>query len=57
MTPEELSEAQLLLGKAAILAVVEILQGEGNKVVVQPFHFVEDEPSASWKMTIEKVKD
>ena len=33
MTNEELIEAQLLLGKAAASAVVEILQENGNKAV------------------------
>lgn len=57
MTQEELIEAQLVLGKAATHAVVEILQGEGNKAVVQPFHFLEDKPTNLWKMTIEKVEE
>lgn len=57
MTHEELIEAQLLLGKVATSAVVEILQGKGNKAVVQPFHFLEDQPTNLWKMTIEKVDE
>ena len=56
MTYEELIEAQLLLGKAATSAVVEILKGEGKKAVVQGFRIFEDESMNAWKMTIEKVE-
>lgn len=56
MTYEELIEAQLLLGKAATSAVVEILQGEGKKSVVQGFRIFEGESTNSWKMTIERVE-
>lgn len=56
MTGEELIEAQLLLGKAATSAVVEILQGEGKMAVVQGFRIFEDESMNAWKMTIEKVE-
>lgn len=57
MTHEELMEAQLILGKAATSAVVEILQGEGKKGVVQGFRIFEDESMNAWKMTIEKVDE
>lgn len=57
MTYEELIEAQLLLGKAATSAVVEILQGKGKKAVVQGFRIFEDEPKNAWEMTIEKVEE
>ena len=57
MTYEELIEAQLLLGKAATSAVVEILQGKGKKAVVQGFRIFEDESMNAWKMTIEKVEE
>lgn len=57
MTHEELIEAQLLLGKAATSAVVEILKGEGKKAVVQGFRIFEDESTNAWKMTIEKVEE
>ena len=57
MTHEELIEAQLLLGKAAASAVVEILQGKGKKAVVQGFRIFEDESMNAWKMTIEKVEE
>ena len=57
MTHEELIEAQLLLGKEATSAVVEILRGEGKKAVVQGFRIFEDESTNAWKMTIEKVED
>lgn len=43
MTQEELIELQLLLGKAAESAVVEILQVKGKKGVVQGFRIFEDE--------------
>ena len=57
MTGEELIEAQLLLGKAATSAVVEILRENGNKAVVQGFRIFEDESMNAWKMTIEKVEE
>ena len=56
MIYEELIEAQLLLGKAATSAVVEILRENGNKAVVQGFRIFEDESMNAWKMTIEKVE-
>ncbi|WP_167715847.1 hypothetical protein [Weissella cibaria] len=57
MTYEELIESQLLLGKAASSAVVEILQSESKKAVVQGFRIFEDESTDAWKMTIEKVEE
>lgn len=57
MTQEELMEAQLLLGKAATIAVIEILEGEGNKAIVQRLHFVADGQTNNWKMTIEKLDE
>ena len=57
MTHKELIEAQLILGKAATSAVVEILQGECKKGVVQGFRIFEDESMNAWKMTIEKVEE
>lgn len=57
MTYEELIESQLLLGKAASSAVVEILQSESKKAVVQGFRIFEGESNDAWKMTIEKVED
>lgn len=53
MTHEELIEAQLSLGKAATNTVLEVLQGEGNKVVVQVSYFFEDETADNWKMVLE----
>ena len=50
-------KAELLLGKAATIAVIEILEGEGNKAIVQRLHFVADGQTNNWKMTIEKVED
>lgn len=57
MTYEELIESQLLLGKAASSAVVEILQSESKKAVVQGFRIFEGESNDAWKMTIEKVEE
>lgn len=57
MTYEELIESQLLLGKVASSAVVEILQSESKKAVVQGFRIFEAESNDAWKMTIEKVED
>lgn len=57
MTQEELIELQLLLGKAATSAVVEILKGNGKKAVVQGSRIFEDESMNAWKMTIEKVEE
>lgn len=57
MTDEELTQAKDLLAQAAEHAVVEILQGEGNKIVVQVSHLFKDRPADNWTMTIEKVKE
>lgn len=57
MTEEELTQAKDLLAQAAEHAVVKILQGEGNKVVVQVSHFFKDKPADNWTMTLEKVED
>ena len=56
MTQEELKQAQDLLAQAAEHAVIKILQGEGNKVVVQVSHFFKDRPADNWTMTLEKVE-
>lgn len=57
MTQEELMEVQLLLGKTAVNAVIEILYDEGTKAVVQRLHFVADGQTNDWKMTIEKLDE
>ena len=57
MTQEELMKAELLLGKAATIAVIEILEGEGTKAIVQRLHFVADGQMNNWKMTIEKLDE
>lgn len=57
MTQEELMEAQLLLGKTAVNAAIEILYDEGTKAVVQRLHFVADGQTNDWKMTIEKLDE
>lgn len=55
MTQEELMKAELLLGKAATNTVLEVVQGEGNKVVVQVSYFFEDETADNWKMVLETL--
>ena len=57
MKHEELIEAQLILGKAATSAVIEVLRENGKKAVVQGFRIFEDESMNAWKMTIEKVEE
>lgn len=57
MTEEELNQAKDLLAQAAERAAVKILQGEGNKIVVQVSHFFKDRPADNWKITIEKVEE
>lgn len=57
MTDEELNQAKDLLAQAAERSAVKILQGEGNKIVVQVSHFFEDRPADNWKMTLEKVEE
>lgn len=57
MTEEELNQAKDLLAQAAERAAVKILQGEGNKIVVQVSHFFKDKPADNWKMTLEKVEE
>lgn len=57
MTEEELNQAKDLLAQAAEHAVVKILQGEGNKVVVQVSHFFEDLPADNWIINLEKVEE
>ena len=56
MTEEELNQAKDLLAQAAEHAVVKILQGEGNKIVVQVSHFFKNRPADNWTMTLEKVE-
>lgn len=57
MTEEELQQAKDLLAQAAERAAVKILQGEGNKIVVQVSHFFKDRPADNWTMTLEKVEE
>lgn len=57
MTQEELKQAQDLLAQAAEHAVVKILQGEENKIVVQVSHYFKDRPADNWKMTLENVEE
>ena len=57
MKHEELIEAQLILGKAATSAVIEVLRENGKKAVVQGFRIFEDKSMNAWKMTIEKVEE
>lgn len=57
MTEEELQQAKDLLAQAAERAAVKILQGEGNKIVVQVSHFFKYRPADNWTMTLEKVEE
>lgn len=57
MTEEELQQAKDLLAKAAERAAVKILQGEGNKIVVQVSHYFKDRTADNWTMTLEKVEE
>lgn len=57
MAEEELTQAKDLLAQAAEHAVVKILQGEDNKVVVQVSHFFKDKQADNWTMTLEKVEE
>ena len=57
MTDEELTQAKYLLAQAAEHAVVKILQGEENKIVVQVSHYFKNRPADNWTMTLEKVED
>ena len=57
MTEEELNQAKNLLAQAAERAVVKILQGEGNEVVVQVSHFFENRPADNWTLTLEKEEE
>lgn len=57
MTHEQLFEAQMALGKAAVDSMLELLQNSSLKLVEQKFGFFEGESNETWKMTIEKVDD
>lgn len=57
MTEEELNQAKDLLAQAAERAAVKIIQGEGNKIVVQVSHLFKDRPADNWTMTLEKVEE
>ena len=57
MTHEELLEEQYLLEKAAKTLVDKFLQGEETKLIVEVSHFLANEPTNNWKITIEKVEE
>lgn len=57
MTEEELNQAKDLLAQAAEHAAVKILQGEGNKIVVQVSHFFKNKPADNWTMTLERAEE
>lgn len=57
MTHEELSEEQDLLEMAAKTLVDKVLQGEDDKLFVQVSHFLANEPTNNWKITIERVTE
>lgn len=55
MTHEELIEEQDLLEKAAKMLVDKVLQDEQNKMFVELSHFLANEPTSNWKITIERL--
>lgn len=57
MTHEQLFEAQMALGKAAVDSMLELLQNSSLKLVEQKFGFFECDSKNAWKMTIEKVEE
>ncbi|WP_167715834.1 hypothetical protein [Weissella cibaria] len=57
MTHEQLFEAQIALGKAAVDSVLELLKSDSVKAVEQKFGFFEGDSKNEWKMTIEKVEE
>ena len=57
MTHEELLEEKELLEKAAKMLVDKVLQDEENKMFVQVSHFLANEPTNTWKITVEKVEE
>lgn len=57
MTHEQLFEAQMALGKAAVDSMLELLQNSSLKLVEQKFGFFEGDSKNEWKMTIEKVEE
>lgn len=56
MTYEQLIEAQMVLGKTAVDAILELLQNNSMKAVEQKFGLFKEDSKNSWKMTIEKVE-
>lgn len=56
MTYEQLIEAQMVLGKTAVDAILELLQNNSMKAVEQKFGLFEEGSNNSWKITIEKVE-
>ena len=57
MTYEELMEEKDLLEQAAKILVDKVLQDEENKMFVQVSHFLANEPTNTWKITVEKVEE
>ena len=55
MIYEQLIEAQMVLGKTAVDAILELLQNNSMKAVEQKFGLFAEDSKNSWKMTIEKV--
>lgn len=56
MTHEQLIEAQLALGKAAIDMMLELSRTDSLKSVDQNFGFFEEDANDAYKMTIERVE-
>ena len=57
MTHEELIEEQDLLEKAAKMLVDKVLQDKETKLFVEVSHFLANEPTNNWKITIEQVEE
>lgn len=55
MTHEELIEEQDLLEKAAKILIDKVLKCEENKMFVEVSHFLANEPTNNWKITIERL--
>ena len=55
MTHEELIEEQDLLEKAAKMLVDKVLKDEENKMFVEVSHFLANETTNTWKISIERL--
>ena len=55
MTHEELMEEKYLLEQAAKMLVDKVLKDEENKMFVEVSHFLANEPTNTWKISIERL--